>query len=330
MKYKYPEVFFPNKFTSEYPWSNDPTYTTIKPNFVENQDAAIPIYRLSHVTHEREAKSISTDKAFTPKAKLGKAYEKDGSPLGETYKEVGMNQFQYITRSNDKPVLPGRLSWWGIDIHCSHECKYEDKGLFSKLTERVRTNTGQSMYAPSYLVADEESQYGNKAFSIELGEMIFAYGRSRSPQPDALKFCLKMGGTLRYRYEICYVVIVGLEGDTDLFDMPPITDKHPTCPFRPNGLLDDNGYLFPKDLVDESPKFYVQSIVNRGWDQMTRKMVHYDWEQLVFGFYFPEPKFKLCRNTLNIKEIAHDQSACIAKTPVAKGGKWVCPNAKSD
>ena len=105
---KYPEVLF-HEFTSQQPWKEEA-------NFANVQEETIPIFKLSHITHNHEAKRIQGAASFTfiPNLKLGKAYEKDGSPLGETYKEVAENEYLEIPRSKDNPVFPGYLSWWGI------------------------------------------------------------------------------------------------------------------------------------------------------------------------------------------------------------------------
>ena len=84
---RYPEVLFPN-FTSQQPWKEEA-------NFAEVQEKTIPIFKLSHITHNIEAERIQGKHSFTfvPRMKLAKSYQQDGSPFGETYKEVAENEY---------------------------------------------------------------------------------------------------------------------------------------------------------------------------------------------------------------------------------------------
>lgn len=301
--YKRYEILFP-QFTSQQPWREEA-------NFYEKQEETIPIFKLVHITHDVEAGSIQENNLFTfiSKMKVGKAYEKDGSPLGETYKEVAENKYLEIPRSKANPVFPGYWSWWGIDTR-----KWMGTEPKPNLSTRVRMNHSSGSYAPGYLASPVGSCYGNNAFSIGLQDILSDYKQSRPDKPGK-EICLKIGGTLRYRHEICYVVMVCMEND--IRHVPNITG--PTPPFDPNGLVDEHGLV-----VDYSatPNFIIQSIVRKvGYD-------YYDWEQLAFSFYFPKEGQALMSTNVEVSmnSVTHNPPRCTSTIPKPAGGSWVCPN----
>ena len=140
------EVFFPKVFTAEHPWPAG------DPNFFQQGETTIPIFQLSHVTHEEEAKSIKASNGFAylPKMEFGKTPEWDSSPPGKTYRKVGADRYDYIPYSWDDPIFPGNISWWGIDTRYWYENETEGK----ELSERVRANQGNNRIAPSYLAPE--------------------------------------------------------------------------------------------------------------------------------------------------------------------------------
>ena len=149
---------------------------------------------------------------------------------------------------------------------------------------------------------------------MTLEDLLNNYRNSRADVQG--KICLKMGGTLRYQYEICYVVIVYIEGD-NVGGMPAITTR--SMPqFNPNGLVDDRGIVVDIKAI---PDFSIKSIVKKNNDE------NYDWEQLVFGLYFPAHTLRCAE--VSEQEVAHEPPPCTAKErPVmqGRGANWVCPN----
>ncbi len=311
-------MLFP-RFTDKKPWGK-------QANLFQNNDddddddndddepISIPIYRLCHVTHEVEARNIQGDSRFTfiPRQKLGKAYEYDGSPLGTTYKEIGANSYEIIPRSEANPVFPGYWSWWGIDTS-KWMINDSDGKEFAKV---VQENRDDRCYAPSYLAITPGSSYGNKAFSMTLKDIFKDYKRSRNDRRRE-KVCLKGGGTLRYRNEICYVVLVCMKGD-DLGDMRTFSiAKKRTVQFDPNGLVNRHGMIVAPPIF--KPQSIVKSKINDCGDYD-----HYDWENLVFCFYFPREDQRLTCTNVEVDDIAHGPQYCSATISV--GGETKCPN----
>ena len=283
---RYPEVLFPKIFTNRQPWD-------INPNFPDNPlPATIPIFRLTHVTHDAEAQAISiADFTFIPRPKYGKS-----GRAGETYRFNGDYNCEEI-RDTDR-VFPGYLSWWGIDV----QQWYTEYKEGRKLLDSIREERGISIYVPSYLAYPPESQYGNRAFSTSFSQILQDYHTARLGQIP----CLKVGGTLHYRNEICYVIVVCTEEDN--LEMPAVNTIY-NPQFNPNGLVDQNGVVID---FQKTPEFNAASIIKSaiaGRDSSGKnEYAYFSWEQLVFAFYFPTQGF-VCTD-IDRSRVDHYQRIC--------------------
>ena len=292
---RYPEVLFPNEFVSRNPWDDSADPITYFPD--NPLPATIPITKLVHITHAIEGRCIEKERGrryeFSPKKKCGKSYEDNqGGGYGETYKytgfDTGFEMYEKIQCTDS--VFPGYLSWWGIDVR--------DGYVGSKLQQDVLQNEPSGRYVAEYLKIPPNSPYGNVAFSIKLSDILKYYKNARNSDHDQV--CLKVGGTLRYRYEICYVVIVCLIDDDDdaLRDMPSVVGRFPQ--FVSNGLVDDNGFVIDRKKTPEFKADNIIKSIKAGEDRTGRNRFNYDyhsWEQLVFAFYFPTNGQNLVCNT---------------------------------
>ncbi len=125
------EVFFPGVFTSDSPsggvFKKDP-----------NKSFIMPIRKISHITHNKEAEAINgyTDPTtnipdpnfkFNATRRVGKDYEWDGSPIGESFRYSPLPSLSQIPESPPnspymfiKPgqsLMPeGYYSWWGVQF----------------------------------------------------------------------------------------------------------------------------------------------------------------------------------------------------------------------
>ena len=291
---EYPEILFPNRFTYQQPWQADPDFSD------PPLPATIPIYRLSHITHTLEASSISSSRGrftFVANQKFGKCFDYADERVGVTYRYKSDNTYEKI--SSSALVFPGYLSWWGIDVQVLYE--EEDCELLDSILEE----RSDGRYVPGYLAEDTESQYGDQAFSIKLSKILRDYSRARRGHTPSLK----VGGTLRYLNEICYVVMVCTQEDR--LDMPSITNGSPQ--FQSNGLVDRNGIV-----VDyrKKPSFNATSIIKSeiaGPDPTGKNKYLYDyfsWEQIVFAFYFPRKGQNLECTHVHRSEVSHCVKYC--------------------
>lgn len=329
-------MLIPNQFTPRQPWGEDPQQQWNERedhlglrypyNLFSNHDDCtthIPIYSVSHITHNKGAEGISSTQSqghytFKPSIKRGKQDIREsykyqdtiGISLGETYKQLQSGIYQKIEPL--EPVFPGYLSWWGINITPFYETK-EGSKLQHKIGELYYA---RKMYVPGYLRDPSNSYYGNKSFSISFHDFLTHYKEARRDKQGSL-IQIKVGGTLLYENEICYVAIIGLEGDSDLDSMLPAGEHKHCRVFKHNGLLDPKGTV---SNFDVTPIFRAAFIISRVDD------LDFCWEQLVFALYFPhaEQRLTLSMNSVTVESVKHD--FCIRKQPPPGGGKWECPN----
>ena len=265
-----PEVLFPNEFIQIHPWGDNP-----RP--LETQ-CHVMVKQLMHVTHNAKAENIaSVDDIFTFQAekKFAKKYVYDGSPLGESYKSnPDHTSFTYI-RPNET-IFPGCYSWWSI---------------FPAEDERRPI-----------------SPYGNQAFVCDFPHMLTAYAKSR--KTDICNVCLRKGGTLRYKYEICYVLIICQCDDGDIREFEPL--ELASNKFDSDGLIDKDGRILKATAV---PTFHLDSFIDN---------MHH--EEVAIAFYFPKTAIMNVESPpAYCQKIRH--SRCIKTCPPpGEQGPFKCPN----
>lgn len=314
-------------FTSVYPYSEVDT---------EGSGLAIPVQRLSHITHEKEADEIcryqdddEDEKVFIFQSskKVGKAYKWDGSPIGESFRDdfirpgtekialdPDMQRYKYI-KETESVVPEGYYSWWGISTAQWLSSVNEHPDL---LRERAYGS------CPLYLKNPPASLYGNTEFSGDLHQLLLSYQSLHSSSPDnPVDVYLLLGGTLRYRYEICCVVIVCAECYRNLdalkdYKPIPVLEKQ----------SDNEGPILLQCLTNEDGR--VTDYTGKSIPQFYPKLIssNKSWANLAFAFYFDsasDRKFKdLKRST-----ILHPEDKCVKKRPPKPYEKWLCPNRLS-
>ena len=297
------EILYPGVFTDWHPYHGKPAVSVYWQPHVAAGSNILPINYLSHVTHNQQADNIEGDKffIFKPKTKVGKHLVFDGSPLGETFKAVNEDRFDRIPFGC--PVFPGQITWWGVSMHKSQET---DQGKALKEATRTFFNLAD------YLTSPVCSRYGNNEFIVPFHDVMSRYKISRT-DCGVKNVYLKLGGTLRYKLEVCYVIIVAMEEDiTDDEELKELPSVHNKPPFIHNGCIDEDG----KVINEEKPSFEISHIFSNTI-----------WDTLAFGFYFPRHSrlsLKCPKDFCKITEIEHE--FCTSTKPPRGGGKWVCPN----
>ena len=280
------EVCF-DEFVPIHPWGAMPT------------DLKLEISKLCHVTHKEEATIICQTNCFKPNKKLGKS--DIGPNPGRSYRNISTepsesdemeyddqqtvgvekaNEYMYEHISTDNEVFPGFYSWWGLYIEKQIPRLYNP---------------------PNYLRDPPDSIYGNTAFIIPFDEILESYASSRSCHLHDLR--LRVGGTMRYKREIAYVVIVCTRADNDVFryrcdlitssDAPDLLDM--------KGFIDDEGRI--KD------KQHFPSFTTRYYNASESH------ESLNFAFYFPKKQNFTCQvDKIDVKEVNH--TGCIHKREI--------------
>ena len=295
------EVLFKGYHVTHLPWKRYDEWDHITAGGAREvplQNVQIKVERLCHITHEQPADKISQENSFEfiPTSKVGKAGygNYDGSPVGDTFiicdptDQPPTEETKYCYVSPTEEVFPGKYIWWSID-YC-----------FSEPVEN--TYTLSEIFSSS-------SRYGNIKFSGEIEEILGyyqeAYGTNLLPR---IQF--RCGGTLRYKYEICKVVIV-------------CTDAH--------HLSEDE---FPKmweDCIHYDQNGRIESVnlevvIRNGIFQ--ERFTIYSWDTYAFGLYFPNEMHNLtCPKSEKFKRSKIKHTFCNKTQPDPdNGNRFTCPN----
>jgi len=283
------------------------------------------------VTHNREATAINESPeefTFICRQKFGKTYIEDGRPLGESYREVAPNRYRYCQIPETDTVLPGYYSWWGISLSADWEGAMEDP---RRKIQRERITYGT--YVANYLKEPVESCYGNNEYSVTFENILQCYAKSRHCSVEEIY--LKLAGTLRYKQEICYVIVICIHTDLrSLLHFQNLTPNESEV-FNPKGLLADNGSIKNCRAV---PVFKTRYPVK--WCERNPC----SWENMAFAFYFPsgDQVLRCPRGTTKLNKIGHGKphyAPCTSTYPLKHYTNdarsrtettWTCPNKITD
>ena len=265
-----------------HPWGEQPC---------QSEPLYIPVSQLCHVTHEKQGRRIMRNREifqFETNSKVGKSLEEryieNGCYCGESYRFVGgdlstPNEHMLYERIPPRgQVIPGLYTWWGLYV--------EDPP------------PGPQDTLPNYLKSPPNSIYGSTAFVISFHDILKSYASARDRSCSShKKVCLRVGGTMRYKREIAYVIIVCTTSDEkELFRYDTVTSRGE--PIDMQGLVNENGVI-----VDNARAPLFTTKYHNTFDS---------YETLNFAFYFPkECDFKCNSHAIQVKNVEH--SGCIRK-----------------
>jgi hypothetical protein len=295
------EVVFPGQFTQVHPWNKMPDKSELVPHW----KVSVSVDTLTHVTHNVEAGEICKEYKFRAKPKFAKA-----AHVGESYRLAGFYESGYPFYDPIPPsftVFPGCYSWWGISSKWSNNFE-------------IKEYVGEEyvcVYVPDYLKSTPESCYGNNAFSSKFSDLLTAYARSR--RTEVGNICIRKGGTLRYRCEICYVLIICTDSPMDvkaLSEFKPLPTESKL--YKTNGLINESGKVIDHSAILTFHPEYIYSWVNGD---------SYSYETTTFAFYFPEESSMQLdsENCSYNGGVEHKEKFCIKKKRNSYGN-WKCPN----
>ena len=276
------EVFFPGEFTDrrasgpfnhrgdEYEF-NGINILDYYPDFKQ------PVYPLSldnicHVTHLEEAQSIASSgfkfKAFPKRWSSGYSYEKIPCQC---------NKFlPALPNAAGPQALPGSYSWWSVIPQ-----NPEPPSIEWEPVERGFETFSITDADPSQLFLSDQSIYGTVKFQASFEYVVASYRRKFG----GAEVCYKMAGTLRYKHEVCYIIVVcaktngidPLPAMPDLDDLPPI--KHP------------------------------YKTINCEHQHQQHYPIHTTWDHYVVAFHFPKNSgfFRLSSCSLTISKTMHSR-----------------------
>ena len=150
-------------------------------------------------------------------------------------------EYKYKKVNKEDGLLPGFYSWWGI--------RPSEHDLSRALSETERaTLRAEKVSVANYISRYQSSNYGNNCFYSSYGDILESYAKSRKTATEQL--CFKVGGTLRYRHEICHVVIVCKQDDTDLSSHATILDDTDLSSYAT--ILDDTALSSHATILDDT------------------------------------------------------------------------------
>ena len=278
------ELFFPNEFRCDLPQPNPPQrfaagwrnlYAGELQRKVEN--IRVPILKLAHVTHDTEAAQIMIENnfRFTVADKRGRAFGQ-----GSRMWNADTNTFDII--DPDTTLFEGYYSWWSpyaydYDLPQYHPNRADciSPAIINREILEPSRNRVEA-YVANYLKHPAESIYGDCIFHFDFIDLLDAYVKSRASET----VFIKIGGTLRYRGEICFFLIVCTEKDK--LDFPPLgTDNEY---FETNGLINDRGEVRTRY---KRANFHPRHIIQ--WSRVKDEAQKYhSYIATAFAFYYPD------------------------------------------
>ena len=280
---------------------------------------------LCHVTHNKEFKEIRSDDCgvveyvLKPRQKFGKAgYVYDGAPIGESYVICEPSDdppnhetlYQYI--SKDEEVLPGYYIWWSIDPSCISKRPYSEM-------RQTKMNQVYGYYTSEPFHSLMKSRYGNCKIISNTVQLIQCYQTAYGSPLPRIEF--RCGGTLRYRNEICYVVIVcAVHPDSE----------HSLSNFPVMNL--EVQYGLNEEVVSvETPQLRIcNGISGVYYHHVDLENKSYSWDTYAFALHFPNETFTLKLpkgDKIFDEKITHDKPCLKGKPDPSKcSKKFVCPN----
>ena len=273
----------------------------------------IPIKLLSHVTHDWEKRQITTENEdsyiFKPGAKNGKY---DNSIFIDD--ETRTRRLIGVGGS----LLPGYLSWWGITTADWYATSEKGKELRRAIEELHK----ERIFAPHFLESPESSRYGGNSFKASFHTLIKKYKESRSDCKSKNVYLLK-AGTLQYRYESCYVIMVCMEEDMERDpQLTAMSSIYGETIFKNNGCINKEGKIVNPRSV---PSFRAKNLVKANYQEKEKQ--YYDYEEIAFAFYFQEDQeFLIPKNRVTMVKISHNDIYCIKRERKEEESGYICPD----
>ncbi|XP_019850574.1 PREDICTED: uncharacterized protein LOC109581166 [Amphimedon queenslandica] len=306
------EILFPCAHVTHLPWKTCDLLEELETAVPGLKSHEVKIESLIHITHNKEYRDMQVDdgykfQSFKKVGKYGYGPDQYGKkPCGFSFIATAPQSqpdctslYRYIKSGKD--LLPGQYIWWSVYI-------------------------AEPPAMPDYVLPSppftkpDASSYGRNMISANIKDLLIAYQTSfkRDDKGQYPMIELRVGGTLRYKYEICYIIILCKK--EELSDYPiwePGRDK----------------IKFDTDKDNAVNEIDPISITIKGgikWDKNTYQS--YSWEHFVFALHFNgdhHQQMTCSDETFSHKIINHDARFCLKKTIVSRDGssKVVCPDS---
>ena len=197
------------------------------------------------------------------------------------YQKDSQNRCQKI--EHDERVLGGNHSWWEVDTYSWYN---SDDVQGKKIGSSAASLYSYRIYLSQFMSSPRESRYGDRGFVVNFKDLLKSYQQSRTDVVNIRdrELFLRVGGTLRYRYEICYIVIVCTKHDKELEHYPSL--------YNCSNIFDHNEFLFPSGKI--KPAFFdsnetIHFKINKKYIiKCVPKKQYSSYEAPAFAFYYPE------------------------------------------
>ena len=323
------EILFKGHHVTHLPWMryHEWNYIPLLPGnrFIPYQNVGVAVKKLCHITHNEEFKEISqNDKyyVFKPKQKFGKSgYISHSKQVGKSYALCEPSalppnhQTQYRMVNMHKEVLPGYYIWWSIDHSCVPTVP-------SWKLEKYFGHQWYGYYTSEPFERPITSRYGNHMFTSYIMQLLQSYQSAYGSPLPRIEF--RCGGTLRYRCEICYVVIVCAVNPHEKHSLSeeefPIIWENVQIIYNSNGQV---SFVQPPEITLRN------GITGYYEDGMFSDYIPYSWDTYAFALHFPTEHFKLEIPKLTLfstKTIEHDDFCTKKRPDPLNNHKPSCPN----
>ena len=254
-------MYYPKELVTSFPWGECKR---------ESSRRSYKIWNISHITHKRNVVEMDrgTQYCFKAAKKYGKCgYEvTDGSPLGESYRcdlkrHIPTARTEYTPVTKDQLVLPdGYYIWFGA------------------------STTKCSMYGSEKLTTGFKSVLGK-----------FKWCQKDPDEKELPDVYFRVGGTLRYRNEICYVIVVHTETEAsaEIKALPPLRNN---AHFKLNRFLDARGRVVDWEATPE----FIPKLYSNG-----------SYDHFAFAFYFDDCDNPLYLEKSKVKKSQVEHKQCI-------------------
>ena len=315
------EILFKGFHVTHLPWMEYSKWDQIPPlprnEHVPYQNVEVTVEKLCHITHDEEYKEITKDTkyVFKPRQKFGKVGYRNHfrEQVGKSYVRCDVPsalppnyQTDYRCVREDEEILPGYYIWWSIDHSCIPTMD---------LTKTIRSG----YYSSEPFQTPIKSHYGNHKITCNIRELLQCYQNAYGSPLPRIEF--RCGGTLRYRNEICYVVIVcAVHPDSE----------HSLSNFPVMNL--EVQYGLNEEVVSvETPQLRIcNGISGVYYHHVDLENKSYSWDTYAFALHFPNETFTLKLpkgDKIFDEKITHDKPCLKGKPDPSKcSKKFVCPN----
>ena len=242
------------------------------------------------------------------------------TPIRAHAQEEITGDTRYRRIETDEAVLPGFYIWWSIHVDNADIPLYDIPQYIHRLSISF--------------IDPPQSRYGKKRISTSSLHLLQSYQNGFVNNGHYPRLQFRNGGTLRYKREICYVVIVCAKDNFTGTDNDYPVIEHATNPVIPANIeYDGNGRITD---VEQWSVTIRNGKLTTGTHRIERyPFKKFSWDHYAFAFHFPQ-----ATNTMEIpsdidtnsprhvrvNDVTHTNWLCTKKEYSDRTRHWECPD----